>query len=93
MLRIFLAAALVFAVMVSVKDGRILRNAGLTGSCTAVRAPVPASAAGEEWRACKPGKLEGRPDLKRDSCTAQGVTGKVEYWLCPAPVQGDVSRQ
>jgi len=39
MFRMFVIAALVVAVMVAIKDGRVLRETGLKGSCTAVVPP------------------------------------------------------
>ena len=59
--RIVLAGLVVVALMVGVKDGRILRVAGLTGSCTVVQT----IADGTQLEACKAGKLEGMPDLSR----------------------------
>jgi hypothetical protein len=80
-LRIFLVTAAVAAAMLAVKDGRLLARAGLVGSCSAVAAPAGHSGA---WQACKPGRLEGRPDLSSKSCSSEGVVGKLEYWSCPA---------
>ena len=79
--RMFLAATLVVAVMLAVKDGRILRDAGLKASCTNVPAP-----AGERgfWAACKKGRLDGRPDLSRQGCKAVTIRAKVEWWHCDA---------
>jgi hypothetical protein len=79
--RIFLAAALVFALMLAIKDGRVLRDAGLKASCKNVAVP-----AGEQgfWAACKKGKLDGRPDLSRQGCKAVTIRGKVEWWRCDA---------
>jgi len=79
MLRIFVIAALVAATMFAVKDGRMLARAGLVGSCTPV-----AGHDGTAWEACKPGKLEGAPDLSRKSCTAAGTSGEIQYWRCPS---------
>ena len=85
---IVVAAVLIFAVMVAVKDGRLLHTVGLTGSCPAVTTP-----GGAILEACKAGRLEGRPDLTKRSCTSAGVSGKLEYWRCPAGVQAsDVGR-
>ena len=83
MIRIFFAAAAIVAAMIVIKDGRLLAQAGLLGSCSGAQAPAGQTGA---WEACRPGKLEGRPDLSRRSCTRQGVVGRVEYWRCPAPV-------
>ncbi len=83
MFRIFLAAVVIVAVMIAVKDGRLFRDAGLTGWCSAVAPPAGQSGT---WKACRKGRLEGRPDLSRQGCTAQGIAGKVEYWRCPAEI-------
>jgi hypothetical protein len=80
-LRILIGALVVAGLMVAIKDGRVLRHAGLTGSCSASAAP-----AGENgyWKACTTGRLSGRPDLSRQGCTSRGLSGKLEYWRCPA---------
>ena len=79
--RMFLAATLVVAVMLAVKDGRLLRDAGLTGSCSSVAAP---GATHTFWQACKKGRLDGRPDLSRQGCKAVAVKQGLEWWRCPA---------
>jgi len=82
MFRIFFAAALILAVMLAIKDGRILRDIGLKASCSVTQT----SADGMEVEACHPGKWEGLPDMSRVGCTSSGVVGRVGYWTCPAPV-------
>jgi hypothetical protein len=76
--------ALILATMVAIKDGRALRETGVIASCSTVAPP-----AGESgyWEACRPGKLEGRPDLKRNSCESVGTSAGIEYWRCPSPVE------
>ena len=74
---------LVVAAMGAIKDGRVLEETGLVGRCSAVQAPRGDTAA---WEACRAGKLEGRPNLVRKSCTSAGVVDGIEYWRCPAPV-------
>ena len=76
---VFLATVIVVA-MVAVKNGRVLREAGLTGSCTQV------SAQHAFWEVCTKGKLDGRPDLSRQGCTAVAIRGKTEWWRCPAGI-------
>ena len=83
MFRGFVVVALIVGLMVTVKDGRALRETGLTGSCTAVVAPVGQSGF---WEACRPGKLEGRPNLGRRSCKSAGLVGNLEYWKCPSQI-------
>jgi hypothetical protein len=87
--RILTAAALVFVVMLAIKDGRTFRVAGLTGSCTVVQT----AADGSQLETCRPGRLEGRPNLSDHGCTPAGTSGAKEYWRCPAPVAAsDVGR-
>jgi hypothetical protein len=83
MSRVLVAAAVILAAMILAKDRSILERAGLLSSCTAIAAP-----AGDFnfWEACKPGKLEGRPNLVRRSCQSMRVVSRVEYWRCPAPI-------
>ena len=82
-LRILIVALLIVGVMLAVKDGRVLRDAGLTGSCSSVALPTGQSG---YWKACREGKLSGRPDLSREGCSPRGVSGRLEYWRCPAPL-------
>jgi hypothetical protein len=80
--RIVFVAALIVTVMLAVKDGRVLKDAGLTGSCRVVQT----AANGEQMEACSSGKLEGAPDLSRNGCTDTGLYAGRVYWRCPAPV-------
>lgn len=70
----------IFALMVVIKDGRVLRTAGLTGSCSVVQTFTDSS----ELAACRPGKLAGRPDLSHRGCLSVGVAATDGYWRCPA---------
>jgi hypothetical protein len=80
--RIVLVAIVIVAALAAVKDGRVLRDAGLTGSCK-----VYANAAdGTQWEMCEAGRLEGMPDLSGRGCHSAGVRGGAEYWQCPAPL-------
>ncbi len=84
--KVFVCSAVVVAAMLAIKDGRILAEAGVTGSCAQVSPPA---GSGGAWYACTPGRLEGRRDMTRHSCTAQGLRGETELWSCPAPVLSD----
>ena len=83
MFKALIVALLAVALMVTMKDGRALRDTGLIATCTAVS--TPAGEAGY-WEACRPGRLEGRPSLKRKSCEPVGQAAGVEYWRCPSPI-------
>jgi hypothetical protein len=80
--RVVVSGVLVLALMVAVKDGRVLRETGLTGACS-VAQTLPD---GTQLDACRSGKLAGRPDLSRQGCIAAGITGTYQYWRCPASV-------
>jgi hypothetical protein len=80
--RIVFIGVVLAAGMGAIKDGRILRNAGLTGSC----AVAQTLGNGEQIEACSSGKLEGAPDLTRNGCTDAGLYAGLVYWRCPAPV-------
>jgi len=84
MLKIVLATTALAAGMAFVKDSHVLSRTGLVGTCSSVAAPAADTAAA--YQACKPGKLEGRPDLSRKSCVSQGKAGAVEVWRCPAAI-------
>jgi hypothetical protein len=80
LIRIVAAGACIFVLMLVIKDGRVLRIAGLTGTCTVVETLSDSSEVAE----CKPGKLEGSPDLSHRGCHSAGMNGRNEYWVCPA---------
>jgi hypothetical protein len=81
--RVVAVGICILAVMIAIKDGRVLHSSGLTGSCTAVQTRTD----GSELEACQGGKLEGRPDLSHRGCISFGIRGKLEYWHCPADLQ------
>jgi len=81
--RVVIVGALILALMIVVKDGRVLRDAGLTGSCRVAQT----FADGTQLEACRGGRLAGRPDLSRNGCSDVGITGTYAYWRCPAPVK------
>jgi hypothetical protein len=83
--RIVIAGAVVLLAMVAIKDGRVLRAAGLTGSCSVVQT----GSDGSQLDACRSGKLEGFPSLTGHGCTNAGTAGTYQYWRCPASLAGD----
>jgi hypothetical protein len=82
-LRVIIGGLLVFALMLAVKQGWILRETGLTGSCS-VYASLPGGAQQEK---CTKGKFDGLPDLSNKGCTSNGPDGSIEYWECPVQLQ------
>jgi hypothetical protein len=81
---VLVGALVIFALMLVIKDGRAMRNLGLTGACHAVSAPKGQDG---DWQACDPGKLEGAPDLSRHGCKSTHFVGKRELWRCPAGIK------
>ena len=81
MIRAAVVVGLILASMVAIKDDRTLRHARIVSSCHAVAAPRGDTGF---WAACRPGRLEGRPNLRRNACESRGIVANVEYWRCPA---------
>jgi hypothetical protein len=77
---IIVTGACIAALMGGIKDGRMLRVAGLTATCKVYERFQD----GSELDACRPGKLEGMPDLSHRGCLTDGRYGTYEYWRCPA---------
>ena len=78
-IKLLLVGVVVLAVMVAIKDGRVLRAIGLDGSCSV----VSTAPNGIEVKACHAGKLHGAPDLTGSGCTETGTLGGKIYWRCP----------
>jgi hypothetical protein len=83
MFRVVLAAAAVAFALVAVSGGDVLERTHLVGGCNAIATPSGEAGA---WQACRPGRLEGPPDLSHRSCNRRGLVAEVELWRCPAPL-------
>ena len=80
--KIFLVGALVIGVMAMIKDGRVLRDAGVLGKCNAI------SVNGEldpTRMSCSKGLLNGFPNLSSKSCSLTSTSPHREVWRCPVP--------
>jgi hypothetical protein len=77
--RIIAVGVVAIALMGAVKDGRLPRAVGLTGSCTALETTT----SGIRFEACRPGRLDGAPSLSGAGCTPAGTAGRLAYWRCP----------
>jgi hypothetical protein len=84
MLRILVLATFAMLVMVLVKDGRVLAQAGLLSSCESVATPAGKTG---YWQACRAGRLDGHPDLSRQLCKTHTMAENVEYWRCATPLE------
>jgi len=83
LLKIILVGALAIGVMAAIKDGRVLKDAGLLSSCTALASTGKSE---QTEMSCSKGRLDGWPDLTNKSCTLTSTGRKHEYWHCLAPV-------
>jgi hypothetical protein len=83
LLKIFIVGAIAIGFMAAIKDGRVLRDAGLLGHCNAVA--VGGRAETNEM-SCSKGRLDGFPDLTNKSCKLVSASSAHETWHCAAPV-------
>ena len=88
MLRIVAVGTVLIALMITVKDQRVLQRAHLVGFCST----FAREANGIEWRSCVPGRISGRPGLELNSCTDFGRRGSAELWSCPAQLDDKAQR-
>jgi len=83
LLKILVVGALAIGIMGAIRDGRVLKDAGLLSSCS------PATVNGRSDPTllnCSKGRLDGFPDMTRKSCRLISVHPNHEYWRCDAPV-------
>jgi hypothetical protein len=83
LLKIIVVGVLAIGVMAAVRDGRILRDAGLLSKCSPV---VETGQSDPTLLSCTKGRLDGWPDESNNSCTLIAVHPTREYWRCVAPV-------
>ena len=83
LVKILIVGVVLIGAMAAVKDGRVLRDAGLLSSCTAV---AENSKSDPTLLSCSKGRLDGWPDMTNKSCNLISVHPKHEYWRCVAPV-------
>jgi hypothetical protein len=83
LLKIIVVGAVLIGVMAAIRDGRLLKDAGLLSTCNA------ASVNGRSEPtvlSCTKGKLDGFPDMTSKACTLIQQQGNRQFWRCPAPV-------
>ncbi len=83
LLRILIVGALLIGVMAAIRDGRVLRDAGLLGHCNGATINGKAD---PTLLSCSKGRLDGWPDMTNKSCSLIAVHPDREYWRCQAPV-------
>ncbi|HJU36175.1 MAG TPA: hypothetical protein VJ716_02010 [Gaiellaceae bacterium] len=83
LLKILLVGALAIGLMAAIRDGRILRDAGLLSSCSPV---VVDGHEDTSMQSCSKGRLDGFPDLTNKSCELVSARANREFWRCEAPI-------
>lgn len=83
LLKILVVGVVLIGAMAAIRDGRVLRDAGLLSSCNAVNANNRVE---QNELSCTKGRLDGFPDMTNKSCTLIGAQANREYWRCAAPV-------
>lgn len=83
LLKILVVGALLVGAMAVIRDGRVLKDAGLLSTCNAVTVNGKQDST---LLSCSKGRLDGFPDMTPKSCTLIAVHPNREYWRCEAPV-------
>jgi hypothetical protein len=83
LLKILIVGALAIGLMAAIKDGRLLKDAGLLSTCGPV---VVNGQPDPTQQVCRKGRLDGYPDLTNKSCKLIGARQNAEYWRCQAPL-------
>lgn len=83
LLKILVVGVVLIGAMAAIRDGRVLRDAGLLSSCNPVNVNNHVD---QNELSCSKGRLDGFPDMTNKSCNLIGVTAKHEFWRCAAPV-------
>ena len=83
LLKIMVMGVLLVGAMAVIRDGSVLRDAGLLSRCNTVTVngrqdPTVLS--------CSKGRLDGWPDMTNQSCNLIAVHPSRQYWRCAAPV-------
>jgi hypothetical protein len=81
LVKILVVGAVLIGAMAAIREGSVLRDAGLLSSCNTITHKSEASTL-----SCSKGRLDGFPDLTNKSCTLISVHPTREYWRCQAPV-------
>jgi hypothetical protein len=83
LLKILIVGALLIGTMALIRDGRVLRDAGLLSSCTTTTVDGKSD---PSVLSCSKGRLDGWPNMTSQSCNLIAVHPSRQYWRCAAPV-------
>jgi hypothetical protein len=83
LLKIIIVGAIAIGAMAAIKDGRVLRDAGLLSTCAAITSNGRSEA---NELSCSKGRLDGFPDLTNKACDLISANPNRELWRCPVAV-------
>lgn len=83
LIKIIIVGALLVGAMAVIRDGRVLKDAGLLSKCSAVTVNGKSD---PTVLSCSKGKLDGWPNMTAQSCNLIAVHPSREFWRCQAPV-------
>jgi hypothetical protein len=83
LLKIIVVGVLLIGAMAAIRNGSVLRKAGLLSTCNAVNIR---GRSGQNTLSCSKGRLDGFPDMTDKSCSLIAVDPNRQYWRCEAPV-------
>lgn len=83
LLKILIVGALLIGTMAVIRNGRVLKDAGLLSSCNTLTVNGKTE---PTVLSCSKGRLDGWPDMTAQSCNLIAVHPSREYWRCQAPV-------
>ncbi|MFN8187458.1 MAG: hypothetical protein U0R69_10310 [Gaiellales bacterium] len=78
-IRIAVIGVLAIAIMLLVKDGRVVRELEVVSRCEVVATPTGQVGT---WQACTAGRIDGRKDLSELGCEKIRSTKDIDIWQC-----------
>jgi hypothetical protein len=83
LVKILVVGAILIGGMAAIKNGSVLRDAGLLGTCSTISVHDRSDSS---LLSCTKGRLDGFPDLTNKSCSLISVHPHREYWRCQTTV-------
>jgi hypothetical protein len=83
LLKILVVGAVLIGAMAVIRDGTVLRDAGLLSRCHAVTVNGQSD---PTMLSCSRGRLDGFPDMTTKSCHLISAHSQTQYWRCEAAV-------
>lgn len=83
LLKILVVGAVLIGAMAVIRDGRVLKDAGLLSSCSAVTVNGHVD---PTLLSCSKGRLDGFPNMTTKACKLMSTRPQRQFWRCDAPV-------